>query len=104
MLKAQEYSDYMRGETADTLSPLTLTPAEKQAEDDYQRSTAHLVSLGEQWSQLKNLATRTPEEEKQFKDLSRNQLDAAGKGLTTFTLVCTCCLEKAVQRTSKWRM
>ena len=36
----------MRGDTADTLSPLTLTPAEQQAEKDYQKSTAQLVSLG----------------------------------------------------------
>jgi CHAT domain-containing protein len=83
LLKQQEYSDYVRGGAGDTLSPLTLTPAEERAEADYQKSTAQLVSLGEQWARLKKIATRTPEEEKQFRDLS-NQLDAASKGLDAF--------------------
>jgi CHAT domain-containing protein len=83
LLKEQEYSDYVRGETADTLSPLTLTPAEKQAEEDYQKSTAQLVSLGEQWAELKKLTSRTPEQEKQYQQLS-DQLDAASKGLNDY--------------------
>ncbi len=73
----------MRGETANTLSPLTLTPAEKQAEGDYQKSTAQLVSLGEQWAQLKKNTARTAEQEKQYQQLS-DQLDAASKGLNDY--------------------
>ena len=60
LLKQQEYSDYVRGDPADRLSPLTLTPAEQQAEEDYQKSTAQLVSLGEQWAELKKLDVAHP--------------------------------------------
>ena len=83
LLKQQEYSDYVRGETANTLSPLTLTPAEKQAEEDYQKSTEQLVSLGEQWAELKKLNPRTAEQEKQYQQLS-DQLNAASKGLNDY--------------------
>jgi len=83
LLKQQEYSDYVRGEAAGTLSPLTLTPAEKQAEEDYQRSTAELVALGEQWAELKKISSRTAEQEKRFQELS-DQLDQASKGLNDY--------------------
>ena len=83
LLKEQEYSDYTRGETANTLSPLTLTPAEKEAEEDYQKSTAQLVSLGEQWAELKKISSRTAEQEQQYQQLS-GQLDAASKGLNDY--------------------
>ena len=83
LLKQQEYSDYVRGEAADTLSPLALTPAEKQAEEDYQASTAQLVSLGEQWAELKKMPSRTPEQEKQYQQISE-QLDQASKGLNDY--------------------
>lgn len=83
LLKVQEYSDYVRGDPANTLSPLTLTPAEQQAEQDYQKSTTQLVSLGAQWAELKKIATRTPEQEQQYQQLS-DQLDAASKGLTAY--------------------
>ena len=56
LLKQQEYSDYVRGAADGTLSPLTLTPAEQQAEQEYQKSTAQIVSLGEQWAELKKIA------------------------------------------------
>ena len=83
LLKQQEYSDYVRGETANMLSPLTLTPAEKEAEEDYQKSTAQLVALGEQWAELKKITARTAEQEKQYQQLS-DQLDAASKGLNDY--------------------
>jgi len=83
LLKQQEYSDYTRGAAADTLSPLTLTPGEQQAEADYQKSTAQLVSLGEQWQQLRKIAARTPDQESQFQQLSA-QMDAASKGLSDY--------------------
>jgi CHAT domain-containing protein/uncharacterized protein HemY len=83
LLKEQEYSDYVRGETANTLSPLTLTPAEEQAEQDYQKSTAQLVSLGEQWAELKKIGSRTPQQQQQYQQLS-DQLDAASKGLSAW--------------------
>ena len=82
LLKQQEYTDYVRGST-DTLSPLTLTPAEQQAESNYQKSTAQLVSLGHQWEQLKAISSRTPEQERQYQQLS-NQLDTASKGLNDY--------------------
>ena len=83
LLKEQEYSDYLRGETADALNPIALTPAEEKAEEDYQGSTAQIVSLGEQWARLKKLASRTPEQEKQYRQLT-DQLDAASKGLNGY--------------------
>jgi CHAT domain-containing protein/Tfp pilus assembly protein PilF len=83
LLKQQEYSDYVRGGPVDSLSPLTLTPAEQQAEQEYEKSTAKIVSLGEQWAQLKKTRSRTTELEKQFQELS-DQLDAASKGLNDY--------------------
>lgn len=83
LLKQQEYSDYTRGDPTNTLSLLTLTPAEKQAEDDYQASTAELVSLGEQWSALKKISARTPQQEQQFQQLS-DQMKAASNGLNGY--------------------
>src|ERR1019366_2865164 len=81
--KQQEYSDYVRGAAADTLSPLAMTPAEKQAEEDYEKSTAQLVSLGEQWAQLRKNTARTAEQEKQFQEI-KDQLAQASKGLDVF--------------------
>jgi hypothetical protein len=83
LLKEQEYSDYVRGEAEKTLSPLTLTPAEQQAKDDYEKSTAQIVAVGEQWMQLKRNSARTPEQEKTFQQLS-DELDAAGKALDDY--------------------
>ncbi|MGA2673366.1 MAG: tetratricopeptide repeat protein [Terracidiphilus sp.] len=83
LLKQQEYSDYTRGSAADTLSPLTLTPAERQAAEDYQKSTAQLVSLGEQWAVLKKIGSRTPEQEKQYQQLS-DRLNGASKELNDY--------------------
>ena len=81
--KQQEYSDYLQGQAADTLSPLAITPAERQAEEEYEKSTMALVSVGEQWEQLKKKTTRTADEEKQFQELS-DQLAQASKGLDAF--------------------
>jgi CHAT domain-containing protein len=83
VLKDQEYADYVRGEAADTLKPLTLTPAEQQAKDDYLKSTAQVVAIGEQWAQLRRNNARTAEQEKTFQQLS-DQLDAASKGLNDY--------------------
>jgi len=83
LLKEQEYQDYVRGEAANMLSPLTLTPAETQAEEDYQKSSAQIVAMGAQWAALKKIETRTAEQEKQLQQLS-DQLDAASKGLNDY--------------------
>jgi len=83
LLKQQEYQDYVRGAATDALSPLTLTPAEQQAEQEYQKSTAQVVSLGGQWAQLKQISQRTAEQEKKFQELSA-QLDSASKGLNDY--------------------
>lgn len=82
LLKEQEYRDYVRGDTS-TLSQLTLTPAEIRAEEDYDKATGQIVALGEQWSALKKIAGRTPEQERQFQQIS-GQLDAASKGLNDY--------------------
>ncbi|HMG86852.1 MAG TPA: CHAT domain-containing protein [Terracidiphilus sp.] len=81
--KQQEYSDYVRGAASDTLSPLTLTAAEQKAEQDYEVSTKQLVAAGEQWAKLKDLSTRTPEQQKQLSQLS-DQLSAASKALEDY--------------------
>ena len=38
LLKQEEYHEYVRGDTTDALSPVSLTPAEQKAEDAYQQS------------------------------------------------------------------
>jgi CHAT domain-containing protein len=83
MLKKQEFEDYVRGDTSNELSPLALTPAEQQAEEDYQKSTVQIVALGEQLTALQKIAKRSPEQEKQYQQLS-DQLDAASTGLNDF--------------------
>src|ERR1019366_9112160 len=83
LLKQEEYQEYVRGEATDALSPLALTPAERQAEEEYQKSTAQLVSLGEQWEQLRQNTARTPEQDKQLDDLTA-QLSKASEGLDVF--------------------
>jgi CHAT domain-containing protein/Tfp pilus assembly protein PilF len=83
LLKQQEYADYVRGEKVDPAEPLSLTPAELEAGQDYQKSTAQLVSLGEQWSELKRIAARTPEQETQYQQLS-GQLTKASQGMSDY--------------------
>ena len=74
-LKDQEYKDYVRGEADEALGSLSLTPAERSAEEDYQKSTAEVVEQGRRWSELKQKSARTPDEEKEFQQLS----DSLGK-------------------------
>jgi CHAT domain-containing protein/Tfp pilus assembly protein PilF len=83
MLKRQEYADYIRGDAANTVSPLTLTQAEMQAEEDYQKSTAQLVAMGEQWAQLKRNAARTADEEAEFQRLT-NAIQRSNEGLSAY--------------------
>ncbi len=83
LMKEQEYSDYVRGETGKSLDPLSITPAEQQARNDYEKSTAQIVSVGEQWMQLKRNKARTPEEDKLYQQLS-DQIEVASKGLNDY--------------------
>jgi CHAT domain-containing protein/Flp pilus assembly protein TadD len=83
MLKQQEYADYVRGAETNALSPLTLTPAEQKAQQDYEKSTGQLLAAGEKWAELKNMSTRTPEQNSEFNQLSA-QLDAASKALNDY--------------------
>jgi CHAT domain-containing protein/uncharacterized protein HemY len=83
LMKEQEYSDYVRGKEANTSNPLTLTPAENQAEEDYQKSTAQIVSLGEKWAELGKIKARTGEQERLYQRLSA-QLDQASTGLNDY--------------------
>jgi CHAT domain-containing protein/tetratricopeptide (TPR) repeat protein len=83
LMKEDEYSDYVRGETGKNLDPLSLTPAEQQARDDYEKSTAQIVSIGEQWLQLKRNKARTTDQDKEYQQLS-DQIDAASKGLNDY--------------------
>jgi CHAT domain-containing protein len=83
LLKEQEYSDYVRGEKADAGSLITLTPAEQQAQQDYQKSTGQLIALGEEWATLKKITARTPEQDTRYQQLS-GQLDSASKSLNDY--------------------
>jgi len=83
LLKEQEYSDYVRDKEVQPGDPLSLTPAEQEAEKEYQRSTAQLVTIGKQWAQLKDLSSPTPEQKQQLKELS-DQLHQANQGLADY--------------------
>jgi CHAT domain-containing protein/Tfp pilus assembly protein PilF len=80
LLKQQEYSDYVRGAETDALSPLTLTPAEQKAEEDYEKSTGQLVAAGQRKAELKSMSTLTTEQDAELKKLT-DQLNAADKAL-----------------------
>jgi len=83
LLKQQEYSDYTRGESADTMSPLALTPAEQKAQDDYQKSTVQIVALGDEWAELRKISQRSAEQEARYKQLS-DQIEVANQGLSDY--------------------
>jgi CHAT domain-containing protein/Tfp pilus assembly protein PilF len=83
LLKQQEYTEYVRGERTDTAGTLALTPAEQQAQQDYQKSTAHLITLSEQWSQLGKVTSRTPEQEQQYQQIT-DALAQANQGLNDY--------------------
>ena len=70
LLKQQEYTEYVRGASSDGTGAVSLTPAEEQAQADYEKATAQLVSVSDQWSQLKKIAARTPDQEQQYQQLS----------------------------------
>ncbi|MGB6611819.1 MAG: CHAT domain-containing tetratricopeptide repeat protein [Acidobacteriaceae bacterium] len=70
LLKQQEYTEYVRGASNDGAGAVSLTPAEEQAQADYEKATAQLVSVSDQWSQLKKLAARTPDQQQQYQQLS----------------------------------
>lgn len=72
LLKAEEYNDYVRGATGETLASLSLTPAEQTAEEDYQRFTSKVVEQGRRWSELKQKKARTPGEDEEFQQLSES--------------------------------
>jgi CHAT domain-containing protein len=83
LLKEQEYRDYTRAIKANVLGALTLTPAELQAEEDYQASTAQIVTLGQEWADLRKSGKRTPAQDARLKLVS-DQLDAANAGLREY--------------------
>jgi CHAT domain-containing protein len=83
LLKTQEYSDYIRGDPPNLTGPLSLTPAEIRAQNEYHASTAMLISVSEQWSQLRKIASRTPQQEQQFQQLS-DSLTKANQALNDY--------------------
>lgn len=83
LLKEQEYSDYTRGAAADTLSPLSLTPAEQQAEEEYQKTTVQLVSEGREFEKLSKENPRSADDEAKFQAL-KARMGEASKGLTDY--------------------
>jgi CHAT domain-containing protein len=85
LLKRQEYSDYVRGEAANTLGPVLRTPGEKQADEDYQRSTARVVAGGQELARLKSTPAdkRTPEQEERMRTCTE-EIRAANRGLRDY--------------------
>lgn len=83
LLKTQEYSDYIRGDPPNLTGSVSLTPAELKAQQEYQASTAMLVSASEQWAQLGKVASRTPEQEQHFQQLS-DSLAKANQALNDY--------------------
>jgi CHAT domain-containing protein len=65
------------------MGSLDMTPAEQQAQDDYQKSTTEIVALGEEWAALRKISQRTPEQDARLKDVSA-QVQAANAGLSDY--------------------
>jgi CHAT domain-containing protein len=83
LLKQEEYREYVRGDTTDALSPLSLTPSEQKAEDAYQQSNVQIIATEQRWTELKKTSPRSPEQESEFQGLS-NQLNTASLGLNEY--------------------
>ena len=83
LLKQEEYTEYVRGEAADPLSPLSLSPAEAKAEQDYQQSTARMEATEQRWEALNAIAARTPDQQAEFQKLS-DDLQTSSKGLNQY--------------------
>jgi CHAT domain-containing protein/Tfp pilus assembly protein PilF len=89
LLKGQEYAEYVRGGHPNPANPQpvqpppALTATESQAEQDYRKSSEPLVALGEQWESLRKIASRTAEQEKQFKQIS-DQLSQGSQQMNDF--------------------
>jgi CHAT domain-containing protein len=83
LLKQQEYRDYTRGNQANVLGALTLTPVELQAQEDYQASTAQIVVLGQEWADLRKISKRTAAQDARLKVVS-DQINAANAGLSDY--------------------
>lgn len=83
LLKQEEYKEYVRGDTTDVLSPVSLTPAEQKAEDAYQQSTVQIISTEQRWAELKKISARSADQETEFQTLS-GQLNAASSGLSGY--------------------
>jgi CHAT domain-containing protein/Flp pilus assembly protein TadD len=91
LLKTQEYSDYILSPTpnpspSDVSAVATIqefNKKETQANEDFRKTTENLASLGEQWDMLRKIATRTPEQENQYQDLS-GQLTEANRQMSSY--------------------
>jgi CHAT domain-containing protein/Tfp pilus assembly protein PilF len=83
LLKQEEYTEYLRGEATDPMTPLSLSVAEQKAEEDYQQSTAQLERTQQQWAELNALPSRTPEQNAQLEKLSES-LKASSNGLNQY--------------------
>jgi len=76
LLKQQEYKDFVRGESNPSTDALSLTLAEQNAEQDYEKSTTQVIALSEKWEQLKKVSSRTAEQEQLFQQLSAELTNA----------------------------
>jgi len=86
LLKVQEYLDFTRATRAEApsaTSSIALTRTEIDFGKRYEAATDQIAALGREWSELSSKASRTPEEERRFQDLSA-KLDSANRALQGF--------------------
>jgi len=86
LLKVQEYLDFTRATRAEApsaTSSIALTRTEIDFGKRYEAVTDQIAALGREWSELSSKASRTPEEERRFQDLSA-KLDSANRALQGF--------------------
>ena len=85
LLKAEEYSEFTqrRGGAGTSTSPVALTPAEDKSNREYERITAEITAVGEEWRQLDAKASRSADEERRYNALSE-RLTAANRDLQAF--------------------
>ena len=69
--KQQEYSDYVRGEATNAMSPLTLTSGGTGGGAGIREDHGATCFAGRQWAQLRKNTARTAEQEKQYPAIYR---------------------------------
>ena len=80
LLKAREYEDFVRGETPSRHDQVALTATEQEAKALLDAAIQQAGALYQQWFAISNKAARTPEDDKDLKQL-RDKMDTGGGSL-----------------------